>query len=63
MRLWTVNVAVVAPSATVTLVGTVATAVLSLVSVTRRCAAVPIAGAFSVTVPIEFCAPPTTLGP
>ena len=53
-----VNVAVVAPAATVTLAGTVATAVLLLESDTTR----PPAGAAleSVTVPVEF-APPVTL--
>ena len=54
------NVAVVDPAATVTLAGTVAAAV-SLDSATVLCAAVPTAGAFSVTVPIELAAPPGTL--
>jgi hypothetical protein len=57
----TVKVAVVAPDATVTVAGTVATAVLPLVSVTRLCAANPVAGAFSVIVAVEFVTPPTTL--
>lgn len=54
----TVNVAVVAPAATVTLPGTVAREVLLLVSVTTA----PPAGAaeLNVTVPVEE-APPTTL--
>jgi len=53
-----VNVAVVAPDATVTLAGTVAAAVLLLVSVTTA----PDAGAaaLSVTVPCDVL-PPTTL--
>jgi hypothetical protein len=53
-----VNVAVVAPEATVTLAGTVAAAVLLLVRVTTA----PVAGAaaLSVTVPCEGF-PPTTL--
>ena len=57
----TVKAAVVAPAATVTLAGTVATAVTLLDSVTVLCAAVPTAGAFSVTVAVEFADPPTTL--
>jgi hypothetical protein len=56
-----VNVAVVAPAATVTLAGTVAAEVLLLDSVTVRCAAVPAAGAFNVTVAVELAVPPTTL--
>ena len=56
----TVNVAVVAPVATVTLAGTVAAAVMLLDRVTVLCAAVPAAGAFKVTVPVEFADPPTT---
>ena len=54
----TVNVAELAPAATVTLAGTVAAEVLLLDSVTLRCAAVPAAGAFSATVPVEFVIPP-----
>jgi len=57
----TVNVAVVAPSATATLAGTVAAAVLLLASVTVLCAVEPTAGAFKVTVPVEFPDPPKTL--
>jgi hypothetical protein len=57
----TVNVAEVTPAATVTLARTVAAEVLLLDSVTVRCAAVPAAGAFSVTVPVEFVIPPGTL--
>lgn len=53
----TVNVAVLAPSATVTLAGTVATDVLLLESVTTTPPAV--AGAVNVTVPVEE-EPPTT---
>jgi hypothetical protein len=55
----TVNVAVVAPAATVTLDGIVATLVLLLESVTTA----PPEGAapLRVTVPVEDCAPPTTL--
>jgi hypothetical protein len=56
-----VKVAVVAPAATVTVAGTVAAAVLLLASVTRLCAAVPAAGASSVTVPVEFATPPRML--
>jgi hypothetical protein len=48
---FTVKVAVVAPSATVTLAGTVATAVLLLVNVTD--APPPGAAALRVTVPVE----------
>ena len=51
----------VAPVATVTLAGTVAAAVLLLDSVTVLCAPVPVAGAFKVTVPTEFVAPPVTV--
>jgi hypothetical protein len=55
----TLNVALVAPAATVTLGGTVAAA-LPLVSVTT---APPIgAGAFSVTVPVEELSPLTLAG-
>src|SRR6267378_4150887 len=55
----TVNVALVAPATTVTLEGTVAAAVLLLESATCT----PPAGAapLNVTVPVENCAPPTTL--
>ena len=56
----TVNVAVFALAATVTLAGTVATAVLLLVSATTR----PPDGAeaFSVTVPVDEVPPVTVLG-
>jgi len=60
-RLVTVKVAVVAPVATVTKAGTVAAAVLLLDSITRLCVDDPAAGAFSVTVAVEFVTPPTTL--
>src|SRR5260370_40259278 len=55
----TVNVALVAPAAIVTLDGVLATFVLLLESVTTA----PPEGAapLSVTVPVEECAPPTTL--
>jgi len=56
-----VNVAEVEPEGTVTLVGTVAAALLLLDSVTVVCAPVPAAGAFNVTVAVEFADPPTTL--
>ena len=56
----TVNVAVVAPAATVTLAGTWAAAVLLLVSVTI---APPTgAGLFNVTVPVEGFPPRTDVG-
>jgi hypothetical protein len=55
----TVNVALVAPAATVTLEGTLAAAVLLLESATCT----PPAGAapLNVTVPVEDCVPPITL--
>jgi hypothetical protein len=56
----TVNVAVVAPEATVTLAGTVATEVLLLLIVTR--APPPGAGPFSVTVPVDELPPTTEFG-
>src|SRR2546428_14117870 len=55
----TVKVPLVAPAGTVTLEGTVAAPVLLLES--RTCAPPAGAGPFSVTVPVEDCAPPTTL--
>ena len=61
VRLVTVKLADVAPAATVTVAGTLAAAVLLLDSVTVLCAAVPTAGAFSVTVPTELAAPPGTV--
>ena len=55
----TVNVALLAPAATVTLAGTVAVDVLLL---ERETAAPPVsAGPLSVTVPVEDCPPPVTL--
>ena len=55
----TVNVALLAPAAIVTLAGTVAVDVLLL---ERETAAPPVsAGPLSVTVPVEDCAPPVTL--
>jgi len=55
----TVNVAEVAPAATVTLPDTCAALVLLLVSATR---APPVgAGPLKVTVPVEDCVPPVTL--
>src|SRR6266481_429986 len=56
----TVNVALVAPAATVTLEGTVAAAVLLLESAT--CAPPVGAGPLSVTVPVEEFPPATLLG-
>lgn len=61
-RDFTVNVAVVAPDATVTLAGTVAAAVLLLVSVTVLCDVEPAAGTVKVTVPIELLPPTTPVG-
>jgi len=56
----TVKVAVVAPAATVTLVGTVAADVLLLLSVTR---APPVgAAALSLTVPVDEAPPVTDVG-
>ena len=56
----TVNVAVLAPEATVTLDGTIAAAVLSLI---RETAAPPLgAGPLSVTVPVEGDPPVTLIG-
>src|SRR5260370_1308444 len=56
----TVNVALLAPAATVTLAGTVAVDVLLL---ERETTAPPVsAGPLSVIVPVEGCAPPTPLG-
>jgi hypothetical protein len=57
----TVKVAVVAPVGTVTLAGVIAEALLSE-SVTVLCAAVPVAGPFKVTVPIEELPPKTLAG-
>src|SRR2546422_5779484 len=55
----TVKVALVAPAGTMTLEGTLAAAVLLLESVTW---APPVgAGPLRVAVPVEDCAPPTTL--
>jgi hypothetical protein len=54
------NVALLAPAATVTLAGTVAAAVLSLI---RETAAPPLgAGPLSVTVPVEGDPPVTLIG-
>src|SRR5947208_15420097 len=55
-----VNVALVAPAATVTLEGTVAAAVLLLESAT--CAPPAGAAPLNVTVPVEDCVPPIALG-
>ena len=56
----TVNVAVLAPEATVTLAGTVATEVLLLLIVTR--APPDGAGPFSVTVPVDDLPPRIDIG-
>jgi hypothetical protein len=61
MRLVAVKLADIAPFATVTVAGTVATAVLLHDRVTVLCAAVPAAGAFKVIVPMELVIPPGTL--
>lgn len=45
----------------ITLAGTVAAAVMLLANVTVLCAAVPVAGAFNVTVAVELANAPTTL--
>jgi hypothetical protein len=57
----TVKVAVVTPEATTTVAGVVAAALPSN-RVTVLCAAVPTAGAFKVTVPIEELPPKTLAG-
>jgi hypothetical protein len=60
LLVFTVNVALVAPTATVTLTGNVAAAVLSLI---RETAAPPLgAGPLRVTVPIERDPPVTLIG-
>jgi len=60
LLVFTVNVALVAPTATVTLAGTVAAALLSLI---RETAAPPLgAGPLSVTVPVEGDPPVTLIG-
>lgn len=55
----TVNVVLLAPAATITLEGTLAAAALLLDRV--NCAPPDGAAPLSVTVPVEVCAPPTTL--
>ena len=57
--MFTVNVTLVAPAGTVTLGGTEAAEELLLDSAT--CAPPAGAGAFNVTVPVEFCRPPITV--
>jgi hypothetical protein len=60
LLVFTVNVALVAPTATVTPTGTVAAAVLSLI---RETAAPPLgAGPLRVTVPVEGDPPVTLIG-
>jgi len=58
MDVFTVKVALVAPAGTVTLEGTVAA---RLLLESRTCAPPAGAGPLSVAVPVEDCAPPTTL--